>query len=110
MGSKPLRVTIIDNSRGFHCGDCYTPGPSAEDVGFVMERLEAQFGDAVAVDYIDLALIEDNEPRVGLLAWVEANGMPLPVVAINDVPKLSGAMAYRPIAEAIDTLREVSLG
>ena len=110
MTQERIQVTIIDNSQGSHCAECYAPGGSAANVAFVVERLKARFGDSVAIEYIDLALVEDNEPNIGSLASVEAKGAPLPIIAINGVPRLSGAIAYRPIAEAIDTMREVSFG
>lgn len=83
----------------------------AEIAEFMTEHLKRRYGDAVEVQFVDLAEELPTEPKDReLREKIISQGMPLPLVAINGIPKMVGILSYRMITEAIDTLTEVSDG
>lgn len=111
MKSSPLRdenvtvrVTIFDHSKEEHCSGYCGVAWSLEEIAFVTEHLKRKYGDGVEVEYIDLAR---SEAPPEIIDRVRTYNLPLPVVAINGVLKLSGCVEYRAIMEAIEAQREV---
>ena len=107
MTSEPIRVTIFDHSREEHCSGQCGLDRLQDEIAFVTEHLKRSFGDQVAVEYIDLAEPPQHE---AVMEKIRAHNLPLPVVAINGIFKLSGSIEFRAVKEAIEAQMEVGCG
>ena len=107
MTSAPIRVTIFDHSREEHCSGQCGLDRLQDEIAFVTEHLKGSFGNQVAVEYIDLAESPQHE---AVMDKIRAHNLPLPVVAINDIFKLSGSIEFRAVKEAIEAQMEVGCG
>ncbi len=99
-----VRVTIFDHSKEEHCFGYCGVAWSLEEIAFVTEHLKRKYGDAVEVEYIDIA---GSKAPPEIIDRIRTHNLPLPVVAINGILKLSGCVEYRGIMEAIEAQREV---
>jgi disulfide oxidoreductase YuzD len=105
--SVPIRITIFDHSGEEHCpGQCGLDRLQ-DEIAFVTEHLKRRYGDQVAVEYIDLAKSPQHE---AIMERIRAHNLPLPLVAINGVFKLSGSIEFRAVKEAIEAQMEVGCG
>ena len=100
----PISLTIFDDSNGEYCSSC------GESVELVIEHLREKYGDEVTIEHLDFA-----EPAICLRYQEIANRVKegelmLPLVAIDGVLRLSGALGYRTVVEAIETQKEVGRG
>lgn len=106
-----IRVAIFDNSQAQHCpGQCGMAALSQDDVKFVAEHLKERFGEDTELDYLDLAQPSVRKRHRRILKLIEAQNLNLPVVTVNGVPRLSGGVDYRLIAETIEVVREIEDG
>jgi disulfide oxidoreductase YuzD len=105
--SAPIKITIFDHSREEHCSGQCGPDRLQDEIAFVTEHLKRSFGDQVAVEYIDLAESPQHE---AVMEKIRAHNLPLPVVAINGIFKLSGSIEFRAVKEAIEAQMEVGCG
>ena len=104
-----IRVTFFDDASGERCpAECGLDLASADTLQFITERLKDKYGEAVVVEYLDLATPPDRYKET--ISRIRERNLPLPLIAINGVPRCSGGVDYRTLVEAIDTLREVSGG
>ena len=83
----------------------------AETAEFMAEHLRIRYGESVKTRFVDLAhgLPIDSKDREVAQRIIDED-LPVPLVAINGVPKMSGFVAYRMITDAIDAVREVEDG
>ena len=102
-----IRVTIFDNSEGEHCSSCEVGSSSREAIEFAIEHLKKRYGDEVQIEYLDLAEPQARRHHPEVVEQIVGQHIPLPLVAINGVPRLSGIFEYRMIVDAIETQREV---
>ena len=105
---RPIRVTILDDSRQEHCTQCGSD--PAESVEFAIDQLRTRYGDALALEYVDLAQPGMRERFTRFVEMIESHETPLPLVIVNDMATLAGIPDYRMIMEAIETAREVGDG
>ena len=102
----PIRVTVLDDSRGEHCpAQCGAELFSADSLQFITERLKHRYGERIVLEYLDLA--ESPASNRDLISRIKEHNLSLPLVAVNGVPRCSGGIDYRTIVEAIETLEEV---
>lgn len=68
----------------------------------VAQHLKQRYGDAVTVDYFDLAnsAVRERFPEVARM--IDAKEVPVPVVAIDGEVKMAGAVDFWHIADIID--------
>lgn len=109
MGQRTqVHVAIFDDSRGEHCSaPCGIPESGEEAIQFVAERLHDVYGNAVQVESFDLAQPLTHRQNAEVVERIRAQNLPLPLVAINGVPRLSGSIEYRAIVDAIEAQREI---
>jgi len=105
--SAPIKITIFDHSGEAHCSGQCGLDRLQDEVAFVTEHLKRSFGDQVAVEYIDLAESPQHE---AVMEKTRAHNLPLPVVAINGIFKLSTGVEFRAVKEAIEAQMEVGCG
>ena len=104
----PTQITIFDNSRGEYCSRCEVGLSSKEAIEFAVEHLKMRYGDEVQIEYLDIAEPPASHHHPEVIDQIVRQNLPLPLVAINGVPKLAGTFEYRMIVDAIETQREVS--
>jgi disulfide oxidoreductase YuzD len=102
--TSPIKVTIFDDTGEAQCAGCYQVARSLEEVTFAIAHLKGKYGKGVTVEYVDLA---DDPENSDVIESIRSRNLPLPVVAINGVPRLAGNVEYRAIVEAIEAQREV---
>ena len=109
MGKRTqVRVTIFDDSREERCSaSCGIPESGEEAIQFVTDRLHDMYGNAVQVESFDLAQPLTHRQNAEIVERIRAQNLPLPLVAIDGVPRLSGSIEYRAIADAIEAQREI---
>jgi disulfide oxidoreductase YuzD len=65
-----------------------------------------QFGESVQLDYVDLAHPEAQAEFEELLALIEEQSLPYPLVAINDQLRLAGSVEYHRILPLVQQVLE----
>lgn len=65
-----------------------------------------QFGESVQLDYVDLAHPETGAEFEELLALIEEQSLPFPLVAINDELRLAGGVEYHRILPLVQQALE----
>ncbi|MBI4302668.1 MAG: hypothetical protein HY664_08685 [Chloroflexi bacterium] len=102
---KPLRVTICQNSLDEGCvAGC------GEPIDFIIQHLERRYGKTVILEQVDLANHSSCEQNQQLVRDIRQNQLPLPLLAVNGIPKIYGRMDFRMVSEVIETLREAAFG
>jgi disulfide oxidoreductase YuzD len=107
---EPILVQILDDSREDGCPGCAPPWLSWRAAKLANEYLQRIYGDSVLVSFIDLASSSFAQDEARLAEQVQNKGLTLPVVAIDGKLRLSGVLDFGRIADAIETLREVTHG
>lgn len=110
--SEPMRVSIIYDSGSPDCdGGCGLDLASTEEMQFTLYHLRQRYGDGVVVEFLDFSSsgggsAEKTDPARS----VREGRLPLPLLAINGIPRLSGNLSFARIAQAIEVQREVDGG
>jgi disulfide oxidoreductase YuzD len=65
-----------------------------------------QYGDDVQVEYVDLANPESQAEFGELVALVEEQNLPYPLVAINDQLRIAGSVQYHQVMPVVERLLE----
>jgi disulfide oxidoreductase YuzD len=68
-----------------------------------------QFGDAVQVEYVDLADPENGEVYTDLLGAVQEQSLPYPLVAIDGQLRLAGSAHYFQVLPLVEKILEPEL-
>jgi disulfide oxidoreductase YuzD len=68
----------------------------------VAQHLSRRYGDAVKVEYVDLAKESEARKHADVLESIRAQGAPTPVVAIDGELKIAGYVDFWSISELID--------
>jgi disulfide oxidoreductase YuzD len=69
--------------------------------------LQMRHGQAVEVEYIDLADADAQARYSALLAIVEAQHLPYPLVAVNEQLRLAGSAAYYEVLPLVEQALDV---
>jgi len=100
--SKPIRVTIIYNSKSkseecdAYCGVDWA---SPEAATVVSQRVKERFGDRIQMEYLDLS--EPNRLAVKLKPAIERESL-LPSLVIGGRTRISGQFDIRHLLDAIE--------
>src|SRR3990172_5686186 len=92
-------------------GGCGLDLASTEEMQFTLHHLTQRYGDSVVVEFLDFSSSEEGPAESADLARsVRERRLPLPLLAINGIPRLSGSLSFARIAQAIEIQREVDGG
>jgi len=110
--SEPMRVSIIYDAGSPDCdGGCGLDLASTEEMQFTLHHLRQRYGDSVEVEFLDFSSCGGGPAESADLAHsMRERGLPLPLLAINGIPRLSGNLSFARIAQAIEVQREVDGG
>lgn len=64
--------------------------------------LKQRYGEAIAVEYVDMADPQNQAEYDQLLAVVEARGLPYPLVAVNGNVQLVGTVHYYQVVPLVE--------
>lgn len=103
-----IETIIIYGSQAEKCEvSCGFDWSLAENMTMVEQQVKARFGDRVRVKYLDL-----SEPATEdfALKWQKRVGdqkLPLPLLVVDGLPRISGEFDMRMLLSAIDTEIEI---
>ena len=108
MSKHGIQVVIVDDSKGEKCAaDCGTDWSSAEALALASQRIEDRFGTKIGLHYLDLSQ-PTTEP--GTPEWrreIENKNLPLPLLLINNQPRISGQFDIRQLLDTIEAEMEI---
>jgi disulfide oxidoreductase YuzD len=82
------------------------PRSSAETSRITGYYLQMRHGEAVEVEYVDLADADAQARFPTLLAAIEERHLPYPLVAVNDRLRLAGSAAYYQVLPLVEQALE----
>ena len=110
LSKHNIKIIIVDDSKIERCdAGCGVDWSSAEDVALAEKRIVERFGAGIRLIWLDLSgsVIEPD-----VLVWqqrVKDGNLPLPLLVINDEPRISGQFDIRMLLDAIDAEIEVGI-
>jgi len=107
--SKPaIQITIVDDSKNEQCNaHCGTDWSSVEDIALARQRIMDRFGDKVKLEYLDLSRTTTNHHVLELNQRIRDKNLSLPLLLINDEPRISGQFDIRLLLDTIDAEIEI---
>ncbi len=107
MSKQDIQIVIVDDSKVKKCEtNCGVDWSSAEVITLAKQRIKDRFADRVQLEYIDLS--EPISDRALELSQ-RIKDLPLPLLVINGVPRISGQFDIRLLLDAIDAEIEIKL-
>ena len=108
MVKHTIQITIIDDSQGEKCdAHCGADWSSAEAIALANQRIRDRFGDKIELRYLDLSKLMTNHHALPLNQTLRSKNLPLPLLVINGVPRISGQFDIRLLLDAIDAEIEI---
>ena len=106
---KPaIQIIIVDDIKVEKCdAHCGLDWSSAEVVTLARQRIKDRFGDRIELQYLDLSQPVTNHYASALKQRVRNNKLPLPLLIINDKPRILGQFDIRLLLDAIDAEVEI---
>lgn len=107
MNKQDIQIVIVDDSKGRKCDtNCGVDWSSVGAITLAKQRIKDRFGDRVWLEYIDL--FKPLSDRALELSQ-KIKDLPLPLLVINGVPRISGQFDIRLLLDAIDAEIETKL-
>ncbi len=109
MIEHTIEITIIDDSSREECdAGCGEDWSSPETLTLARQRIKDRFDDKIQLQYLDLS---KAAPDNYVLKWNEViknKSLPLPLLAINGQPRISGLFDIRQLLDTIEV--EIEIG
>ena len=103
-----IQITIVDDSQGEKCNShCGVDWSSEEVIALASNRIKERFGERMKLNYLDLSKPMTGRHATELKQKIRKEKLPLPLLAINGQPRISGQFDIRQLLEAIDAEMEV---
>jgi len=103
-----IQITIVDDSKVEKCNaHCGIDWSSPEVVTLASQRIKDRFGDRIKLQYLDLSKPVTNHYASAMKQRVRNKKLPLPLLIINDEPRILGQFDIRLLLDAIDTEIEI---
>jgi len=103
-----IQITIVDDSQGTKCdAHCGVDWSSAEVIALASNRIKERFGKKIKLNYLDLSKPMTNHYAIELNQRIKKEKLPLPLLAINGQPRISGQFDIHLLLEAIDAEMEI---
>ncbi len=108
MSKNIIQITIVDDSKSEKCdAHCGVDWSSVEAIALASQRIKDRFGDKIQLEYLDLAKPMANRHSLELNQEVRNKNLPLPLLLINGVPRISGQFDIRLLLDAINAELEI---
>ena len=107
-----ITIRIFNDS---YLESCYPSGgwgpkwSLAEITSFIADGLKKKFGDAVQVEYCDLAKPRIQEEYSDVVEMLKQKKLSLPLVYVDDVLEVAGWLEYREIATLVEAKMKESV-
>ena len=103
-----IQITIVDDSKVEKCdAHCGVDWSSPEVVTLASQRIKDRFGDRIKLQYLDLSKPITNHHASAMKQRVRNKKLPLPLLIINDEPRILGEFDIRLLLDAIDAEIEI---
>jgi len=103
-----IQITIVDDSKVEKCdAHCGVDWSSPEAVTLASQRIKDRFGDRIKLQYLDLSKPVTNHYASAMKQRVRNKKLPLPLLIINDEPRILGQFDIRLLLDAIDAEIEI---
>ena len=108
MNKHDIQIVIADDSKGKRCDvDCGVDWSSPEVTTLAGQQVKTRFGDRVELEYLDLSKPLNDQRALELQQMVGNKDLLLPLLLINDKPRISGQFDIRMLLDAIDVEIEI---
>ena len=108
MSKHIIQITIVDDSKSEKCdAHCGVDWSSVEAIALANQRIKDRFGDKIRLEYFDLAKPAANRHSLELNQEVRNKNLPLPLLLIDGVPRISGQFDIRLLLDAINAELEI---
>jgi disulfide oxidoreductase YuzD len=105
-----IQITIVDDSKVEKCdAHCGVDWSSPEAITLASQRIKDRFSDRIKLQYLDLSKSVTNHYASALKQRVKNNKLPVPLLIINDEPRILGQFDIRLLMDAIDAELEIKL-
>ncbi len=107
--SKPvIHITIVNDSQGEKCPvECGIDWSSPENIALASQRISERFGNKARLEYLDLSQPMVS-PRISTLSReIKDKSLPLPLLLINEHPRISGEFDIRQMLDAVEAEMEI---
>jgi len=103
LASDILNIIIVDDSEAEKCeAQCGEDWSSAETLALAKQRIEERFGREVQLEYIDLSKPVTDRRALELKQEIRNEKMPVPVLVIDDKPRVFGRFDIRILLDTIE--------
>jgi len=103
-----IQIAIVDDSKSEKCdAHCGVDWSSEEAITLASQRVKDRFGDRVKLQYLDLSKPMPNRHVLELTQKLKNKNLPLPLLVINDQPRISGQFDIRLLLDVIDAEIEI---
>ena len=103
-----VQVTIVDDSKGEKCdAHCGVDWSSVEAITLASQRIKDRFGDKIQLEYLDLSKVTASHEVSKWSQTIKDKNLSLPLLLINDQPRISGQFDLRQLLDAIETELEM---
>ena len=104
-----IQITIIDDSSEEKCDAyCGVDWSSPETFALANQRIKDRFGDKIKLEYLDLYKAMTNYSASEYSQAIRDKNLSLPLLLINDQPRISGQFDVRQLLDAIEA--EIEIG
>ncbi len=102
-----MQITVIDDGKTEKCEvRCGIDWSLKENFTLINRRIKERFGGRVKLEYLDLSKSGTGR-ALELNQLVKDGNLPLPLLVINDEPRISGQFDIRHLLDAIDADMEI---
>lgn len=109
MSKEPLAVIVLDDTSAGKCeAGCGTDWSKDEARVAAASALQARFGQRVTLSFCDLAQPESDAALAELARRAVAEGLSLPLLAIDGEPKIAGLFDVRMVADVVEAALEMA--
>ena len=103
LSKHDIEILIVDDRQARRCEvGCGMDWSSAEAIALADQQIKARFGDRVQLKYLDLSQAVTGYLALDLQQRIKNGNLPLPLLLINDEPRISGPFDIRMLLDAVE--------
>jgi|TARA_B100002003_G_C13879079_1_gene429314 disulfide oxidoreductase YuzD len=98
-----IEIIIIDDSNREECvAGCGEDWSSPETLTSARQRIKDRFDDKIQLQYLDLSKAASDSDVLEWNEVINSKNLPLPLLAINGQPRISGLFDIRQLLDTIE--------
>ena len=108
---KPtIQATIFDDSSRKECeAGCGVKWSEPEAITLARQQIKDRFDEEIELNYFDLAKATANLETLEWGQTIKKQNLPLPLLILNDQPRISGYFDFRQLIDAIEVETELGV-